>query len=55
MNRWTGLFVNINGVMKKIGNVNPSTRDVSLYSDGHQYYEIETLYYVDNHGLYQVL
>lgn len=54
MNRWTGLFVNTNGQMKRIGNVKPNTREISLYPEGHQY-ESETLYYVDNHGLYQVL
>ena len=55
MNRWTGLFVNVDGDMKRIGNVNPETKAVSLYPEGHYYSDTETLYYVDNHGLYQIL
>lgn len=50
---WTTLYVKLNGEMKRIGNVNPKTGAVSLYSDGYKYYDSPDLYYVDSQGNYQ--
>ena len=50
---WTTLFVRLNGQMKRIGNINLQTGDMSLYSEGYEYYESGDLYYVDSNGDYQ--
>jgi len=50
---WTTLYVKLNGEMKRIGNVNPKTGAVSLYSEGYKYYDSPDLYYVNTQGLYR--
>lgn len=55
MNRWTALYINLNGEMKKIGNVNPATKEIIMYPEGISYYDSPDLYYINNHGLYQSL
>ena len=41
---WTTLYVKLNRQMKRIGNINPKTGDVNLYSEGNKYYESGDLY-----------
>jgi len=50
---WTTLFVKLNGEMKRIGNVNPSTGAASFYPEGFKYSDSLDLYYVNAQGLYQ--
>lgn len=50
---WTTLYVKLNGKMKRIGNINPKTGDVNLYSEGNEYYESGDLYYVNSSEDYQ--
>ena len=60
-NKWTALYVKLNGDMKRIGNVNPSTGAVSFYPEGFKYNDCTSkalsyspdLYYVNDKGLYQ--
>lgn len=49
---WTALYVKLNGDMKRIGNVNPSTGAASFYPEGFKYSDSLDLYYVDKQGLY---
>lgn len=51
-NKWTTLYVKLDGQMKRIGNVNLSTRAISLYAEGYKYYESPDLYYADINGNY---
>ena len=41
---WTTLYVKLNEQMKRIGNVNLKTKDISLYTGGHEHYESGDLY-----------
>ena len=50
---WTTLYVKLNEQMKRIGNVNLKTKDISLYTEGHEHYESGGLYYIDSSGDYQ--
>ena len=53
MNNWTSLYIKLNGEMKKIGNICPSTGAMSLYFEYYNYYDSPDLYYVDSQGLYK--
>ena len=50
---WTTLYVKLNEQMKRIGNINPKTGDISLYTGGYEHYKSGELYYVDSNGDYQ--
>ena len=57
---WTTLYVKLNGEgeqsetqMKRIGNVNLKTKDISLYTGGYEHYKAGELYYVDSNEDYQ--
>ena len=50
---WTTLYVKLNRQMKRIGNVNLKTKDISLYTEGYEYYKSSELYYVDSNEEYQ--
>ena len=50
---WTTLYIKLNEQMKRIGNVNLKTKDISLYTGGHKHYKSDELYYVDSNGDYQ--
>ena len=50
---WTTLYVKLNRQMKRIGNVNLKTRDISLYTGGYEHYKSSELYYVDSNEDYQ--
>ena len=50
---WTTLYVKLNGQMKRIGNVNLETKDISLYTGGYEHYKSGELYYVDSNEDYQ--
>jgi hypothetical protein len=53
INKWTALFVKLNGEMKRVGNVNPSTGAVNFYLEGYKYSDSPDLYYVNELGLYE--
>jgi hypothetical protein len=61
INKWTALFVKLNGEMKRVGNVNllrrssanPSTGAINFYLEGYKYSDSPDLYYVNELGLYE--
>lgn len=54
MTKWTALYIKLlDGTMKRIGNIQPSTGAMSLYYECTRYHDSPDLYFVDEQGNYE--